>query len=357
LTEKIEGALYAPTAGIVGPWELAIALAENAVENGVELKLNSKVTNIVKHDGFYRIFSDKDYVEAKYVINCAGVYADKINNMVNSEGFEIMPNSGEYQLYDKNVGKLSNSIIFQCPSHKGKGVLALPTVHGNFMIGPTSEYVSDKESKKTTREGMDLLYENIKELFSEFPYDQIITSFMGLRAKVESQDFIIEETNESSRFINVAGIDSPGLTAAPAIAKLVLKILKNSIGELKLKESFASTRREVKHFMELSEKEQSELIEKDKSYGKIICRCENITEGEIIDVIKRKAGATTVDGVKRRARAGSGRCQGGFCSPRVMEILARELNVEMDEILKGNKGSYILMRRKTENDHWSEDNE
>lgn len=357
LTEKIEGALYAPTAGIVGPWELAIALAENAVENGVELKLNSKVTNIVKHDGFYRIFSDKDYVEAKYVINCAGVYADKINNMVNSEGFEIMANSGEYQLYDKNVGKLSNSIIFQCPSHKGKGVLALPTVHGNFMIGPTSEYVSDKESKKTTREGMDLLYENIKELFSEFPYDQIITSFMGLRAKVESQDFIIEETNESSRFINVAGIDSPGLTAAPAIAKLVLKILKNSIGELKLKESFASTRREVKHFMELSEKEQSELIEKDKSYGKIICRCENITEGEIIDVIKRKAGATTVDGVKRRARPGSGRCQGGFCSPRVMEILARELNVEMDEILKGNKESYILMRRKTENDHWSEDNE
>ncbi|MCD5414984.1 MAG: NAD(P)/FAD-dependent oxidoreductase [Clostridiales bacterium] len=355
LTNKVAGALFAPSAGIIGPWELAIALAENAIENGVELKLNYEVKNITKEKDYYKIYCDEDYLEAKYVINCAGIYADKINNMINSPYFEIMPDTGEYQLYDKSVGKLFNSIIFQCPTDKGKGVLALSTVHGNFMIGPTSERVKSKENKGTTRRGKDFLKENIRDLCEEFPYSKIITAFTGLRAKVISEDFIIEETGNSSGFINVAGIDSPGLSASPAIAKMVVNIL-NNIASLEKKEKFNEKRKAITQFITLSDDEKSELIKKDKRYGKIICRCENITEGEIVDSIKRSVGATTVDGVKRRARPGSGRCQGGFCSPRVMEILTRELNVGMYEILKSNKGSYNLIKRKVENENWSGEN-
>ncbi|MGV8145964.1 MAG: NAD(P)/FAD-dependent oxidoreductase [Alkaliphilus sp.] len=355
LTSKVEGALFAPTAGIIGPWELAIALAENAIENDVELKLNYEVTNITKEKDYYKIYCGEDYLETKYVINCAGIYADRINNMVNSPYFEIKPDMGEYQLYDKSVGKLFNSIIFQCPTAKGKGALALSTVHGNFMIGPTSEHAENKEDKGTTRDGKDFLKENIKNLCEGFPYNKIITAFTGLRAKVKKEDFIIEEVGKSSGFINVAGIDSPGLSSSPAITKMVVNIL-NSIANLERKEKFNRKRKAITQFIALSDDEKSELIKKDERYGRIICRCENITEGEIVESIKRHVGATTVDGVKRRARPGSGRCQGGFCSPRVMEILARELNINMDEILKSNSGSYNLIKRKVENENWSGEN-
>lgn len=342
LSEEVVGALYAKTAGIVGPWELAIALAENALENGVELILNSPVKHIDKIRDGYSITAGDRKIESKMIINCAGIHSDDINNMVNSSTFEILPNRGEYNLFDKSVGNIVNTVVFKCPSEAGKGVVIMPTVHGNLLIGPTSEYVDSKTAFDTTFEGLTSINEYTQHTLKQISFQNVITSFTGLRAKTRTQDFIIEESKESLGFFNVAGIDSPGLTAAPAIAEYVLELVKGRIENLVLKENYNPNRRPNIHFMELSDIEKAKLIEKDPRFGRIICRCENITEGEIVDVIKRKAGATTLDSVKRRARPGSGRCQGGFCAPRVMEIIAREMEVDITKVVKDRQDSYIL---------------
>lgn len=342
LNSEILAALYAPTAAIVGPFELAIALAENAVENGVELLLNSPVTQISKNDGLYELCAGDKTIKSRYVINCGGLYADDINNMVNTPSFKIIPNRGQYLLFDKSIGDYVKTVVFQCPTKLGKGVLILPTVHGNLIMGPTSENVHDKAAVETTREGFDFIRAKIDKVTRSFPHQQVITSFSGLRAKVESNDFIIEESNESPGFINVAAIDSPGLTAAPAIGAMVADMIRRLTGELREKPGYVSTRRAPKSFMELDESEKAEIIKKDPRYGRIICRCENITEGEIVDIIKRYPGARSLDGVKRRARAGMGRCQGGFCGPRVMEIIARELSLAITDVVKDSSNSYIL---------------
>lgn len=342
LSEDIVGALHAKTAGIVGPWELAIALAENALENGVELLLNSPVTDVKKVSDGYSITAGNKKIESKFIINCAGLHSDDINNMVNSPSFEILPNRGEYNLFDKSVGNMVNSVVFRCPSEAGKGVLITPTVHGNLLLGPTSEYIDSKTSFDTTLEGLNYINEHAHHTLKQISFQGVITSFTGLRAKTKTQDFIVEESEESVGFFNVAGIDSPGLTAAPAIAEYIVELVKEKIEDIQLNKEFNPYRRPSIHFMELPDDEKAKLIEKDPRFGRIICRCENITEGEIVDVINRKAGATTLDGVKRRARPGSGRCQGGFCAPRVMEILAREQNVDITEVVKDRLDSYIL---------------
>jgi glycerol-3-phosphate dehydrogenase len=342
LNQEVVGALYAKTAGIVGPWELAIAAAENAIENGVELLLNSPVSDIKKNEAGYSITAGDKKIESKIVINCAGIHSDDINNMVNSASFEILPNRGEYNLFDKSVGNLVNTVVFRCPSEAGKGVVVMPTVHGNLLIGPTSEYVDSKNSLATTLGGLSFVNEHTQHTLKQIGFQNIITSFTGLRAKTKTEDFIIEESKESFGFFNVAAIDSPGLTAAPAIAEYVIELVKNRIGNMEVRQDFNPNRRPNVHFMELSDIEKAKLIEKDHRYGRIICRCENITEGEIVDIIKRKAGATTLDGVKRRARPGSGRCQGGFCAPRVMEILAREQGIDITEVVKDGLNSHIL---------------
>lgn len=342
LSDEIVAALYAPTAGIVGPWELAIALAENAADNGVEILLNSPVTSIKKSgEGFELVAGDKK-IFSKYVINCAGLYADKINNLINKPYFEILPTRGEYNLFDKSVGNYLDKIVFQTPTKVGKGVVSLPTVHGNFLIGATSERVEYPHELQTTSGGLKQLREKGLKVVPKFPFNTVIASFSGLRAKVETEDFIIEESKESKGFINVAAIDSPGLTAAPAIALEVMAILKEITGGLEKNTEFNPIRKPIINFMELTNEEKAELIKKDPRYGRVICRCESVTEGEIVDIIKRKAGATNLDAVKRRARAGAGRCQGGFCGPRVMEILARELKTDITNIVKDGLGSYIL---------------
>jgi len=346
LSDEVQGALYAKTGGIVGPWELAIALAENGVENGVDLRLNSPVTAIDQRDQGYRLTAGGEEYTTKLVINCAGVYADQIDQMVNEKSFEIIPNRGEYNLFDKSVGDMVNTVVFGCPSAAGKGTVILPTVHGNLLLGPTAEDAEDKEGTQTTFSGLTAINDHARETLKQIGFQEVITSFSGIRAKVATKDFIIESAEGKPDFINVAGIDSPGLTAAPAIAEYVEELVAEA-GEtagivLREKPDFQPKRKPSIHFMDLSTKEQKALIEKDSTFGRVICRCENITEGEIVDVIKRNAGATTLDGVKRRARPGSGRCQGGFCAPRVMEILARELDVEMNEVLKDGKGSYVL---------------
>lgn len=342
INSSVMGALYAATCGIVSPWELAIALAENAAENGVEVLLNSEVRDIKKLENGYRIYFSNKSILARYVINCAGLYSDHMNNMVASPSFKILPRKGEYNIFDKSVGGLVKTVVFPCPSKLGKGILVSPTIHGNLLIGPNAEDIYDKEDFKTTSDGLLSIREGAEKSVPNLPCHAIITSFSGLRARCDREDFIVEESREAKGFINVAGIESPGLTSAPAIAEYVTGILKNIMGGLEEKGDFIPVRRRVIRFNELSEEEKEELIKKDRRYGRVICRCETVTEGEIVDAIHRKVGATTVDGVKRRVRPGSGRCQGGFCGPRVMEILARELNMDINQVAKDRNRSYIL---------------
>lgn len=345
INNEVVGALHAKSAGIVGPWELAIALSENALENGAELMLECLVTGIDKTKNGFKIETTKGLIETRMVVNCAGVHSDEINNMINEKKIEILPNSGEYNLFDKSMGNLVNSVIFRCPTKAGKGVLVTPTVHGNLLVGPTAQHVDDKDCVETTYDGMMFINDLSKETMKEIGFQNVITSFTGIRAKVAGGDFIIGESDESNGFFNVAGIDSPGLTAAPAIAEYVVGLIIKKLEGIEEKKDFIRNRRPNIHFIELPDHERQALIEKDPAFGRIICRCENITEGEIIDIVRREAGATSLDGVKRRARPGSGRCQGGFCAPRVMEILARELSVDITEVVKDNPKSVILTGR------------
>lgn len=351
LSDDVIGALYAPSAGIVEAWELAIAYAENAIDNGVKLVLNYEVDDIVKKDNIFKIYSNEnELIESKVVINAAGVYADKIYNMVADSEFEIFPRKGEYYLLDKTSNGLVNHVIFQCPTKKGKGVLVTPTVDENVILGPTSEDLDKnmKDNVSTSKNGLDYIRKQATKTTMEIDFSDVITTFAGLRAEPSTGDFIIEESKQVNNFVNVAGIKSPGLSAAPAIAEYVCELTTELINEVSKNKNFNPIRRKRVKFNELSDSEKNELIKSDKAYGNVICRCETITEAEIVDAIHRSAGGTTVNGIKRRCRPGAGRCQGGFCGPRVLEILSRELSIDPEEILLENKNSKILTGRTKE---------
>lgn len=341
ISENIYGALYAPTGGIVGPFEYTIALVENALENGGEVKVNAEVVSITKDDAFTIKLKDNEEIKAKYVINAAGIYADKIHNMICEESFKITPIRGEYYVLDKGEGKNFKNTIFQCPSKVGKGVLVAPTVHGNLIVGPNAQEIDDRDSVKTTSEALDFIRETATRTTNKVNFRNSIRNFSGLRAEADKGDFIIEENDKVKGFIDVSGMKSPGLSAAPAIAVRVVEILRDSGLNLIKNENFNPYRKQIR-FMELSAEEKMESIKNDKNYGKIICRCEEITEGEIIDAINRSFGSVSLDGIKRRCRPGMGRCQGGFCGPRVQEIIARELGVPLESIVQEKDGSYLL---------------
>lgn len=341
INEKVKSALYCPTGGIVGAFELTIALSENAIENGGELRLNSKVVGIEKDENFKIKLENGDVVEAKFIVNAAGVYADKIHNMVCKEEFKITPRKGEYYVLDKNQGDLFEKTIFQCPTKLGKGVLVTPTVHGNLLVGPDAIDTNDKDSVSTEYDGLAKVREVSLKTTNKINFRENIRNFSGLRAIADRPDFIIEEAKDVKGFVDVAGIKSPGLTSAPAIALDVVKILGEAGLKLEEKDDFNGKREQI-YFVELSAEEKANLIKKDSRYGRIICRCENVTEGEIVDSINRTLGARTIDGVKRRCRPGSGRCQGGFCGPRVQEIISRETGMNIEEVLLDKNGSYII---------------
>lgn len=342
ITDDVVAALYAPTGGIVCPFNLNIALAENANVNGVDFKFNTEVQNIKKVDDHFEIETNNGLYEAKYVVNAAGVYADKFHNMVSEKKIHITPRRGDYCLLDKTAGGHVSKTIFALPGKMGKGILVTPTVHGNLLLGPTGIDIEDKEGINTTAEGLNEVLTKAALNVKNIPTRQVITSFAGLRAHEDNHEFIIEEVADCKGFIDCAGIESPGLTSAPAIGEMVANILKDLMG-LEEKEDFVATRKGVLNPEDLTKEERVQLIKENPAYGNIICRCEMITEGEIIDSIKRPLGARSLDAVKRRTRAGMGRCQSGFCSPRTMEILARELNVPMSEITKTGKGSEIIV--------------
>lgn len=344
LSDEVYAALYAPTAGIVCPFLLTIAFAENSFVNGIQYFFYTQVEQIEKKDEVFHVHTNQGNYTAKCIVNAAGVSADTIHNMVSKESMRITPRRGEYCLLDKAVGNYVEHTIFSLPSKYGKGVLVAPTIHGNLLVGPTACDLMDKENTATTREGLEEVISKANMTIKDFPIKQIITSFAGLRAHEEGHEFIIEEIKDCSGFIDVAGIESPGLASAPAIGTMVAELLKVKL-ELKEKETFHATRKGIVYPMELNIMERKELIAKNPSYGTMICRCEHVSEGEILDAINRPLGAHSLDGIKRRVRAGSGRCQGGFCSPKVMELLAKEENKSMYEITKSGGGSKLVYRK------------
>lgn len=342
VSENVYAALYAPTAGIVCPFGLNIALAENASVNGVDFKFDTEVEEIRRIDGGYELTTNQGVYRTKCVVNAAGVYADKIHNMVSEKKIHITARRGDYCLLDKSAGGHVGRVIFALPGKYGKGVLVAPTVHGNLIVGPTAIDVEEKEGTNTTREGLDYLIEKAGMNVRNLPMRQVITSFSGLRAHEDDQEFLIGEVEDAEGFIDCAGIESPGLTSCPAIGEMIADIVSEKLG-LQKKEDFIAERKGILNPAALSKEEWNALIKESPAYGNIICRCEMVTEGEILDAIHRPLGAKSLDGVKRRTRAGMGRCQAGFCSPRTMEILARECNMSMFDITKSGGNSKIVV--------------
>ena len=348
LSDDITCALLAPTGGIVCPFHMTIAFAENAYTNGVEFFLNTEVRQIHKTDYGYQLEVLKketgttELMEAKTIINAAGVYADVFHNMVSNEKLHITARKGEYMLLDKTAGTHVSHTIFQLPSNMGKGVLVTPTVHGNLLVGPTATDIENKEGVNTTAEGLDSLSQKAGLSVKNLPLRQVITSFAGLRAHEDQDDFVIGEVADAEGFFDAAGIESPGLSSAPAIGVMVAEMVA---AKLNLNENpdFIGIRNGILNPNTLSMEERNKLIKEKPAYGNIICRCEMITEGEIIDAIKRPLGARSLDAVKRRTRAGMGRCQSGFCSPRTMEILEREVPISMFDITKNGGSSKFVV--------------
>ena len=346
--EGVTAALHAPTGAIVCPYELAIAAMGSAMDNGAVLHLCFEVRKIEDKDGGYSLTAaDGREIFARYVINCAGAYSDVVAGMVGDESFTVRPRRGEYMLLDRECGGIVNSTIFRCPSKMGKGVLVTPTVDGNLLLGPTAEDIDDKEDTSTTEGGLMRVRTLAAEQVRGINFGKVITSFTGLRATGSTGDFIINTPKLG--FINCAGIESPGLTASPAIAEYVVEILCEGGMELVPREDFVGRRRPMHFFHELTSEEKCALIAKEPEWGHIICRCEGITEGEILNAIRTAPGATTVDGVKRRTRATMGRCQGGFCSTYILDLLAKELRLDLTSLTKSGGGSYIAVSRTKEN--------
>ena len=338
ISDEAVCALYAPTAAIVNPWEYGLAMAETAVRNGTEIMLEAEVTGIDKKENSWNIHTAKGDIEAEYVINAAGVNSDDIHNMVAEETFRILPSAGEYYLLDKSEGTRVSHIVFQCPNKEGKGTLVAPTVHGNLIVGPNS-VSGDKEDISTKTASLDFIRETALKSVPSIAFRENIRNFTGIRANSTINDFIIEFAAE--HFLDLAGIKSPGLSAAPAIAKMAEEMLIENGLEAVEKENFIDKRTHIV-FKHLSAPVKNHVIYQNPAYGRVICRCETITEGEIIAALNSPIPPVSLDGIKRRAGSGMGRCQGGFCGPKILEIMAKFKNTDYENILQDNTGSYIL---------------
>ena len=347
LSKNVICALYAPTGSIVCPYELTIAAVGNAMDNGADLKLDFEVKEIRDCGEYYEVSSEAETVKTTYIINAAGVYSDAIAGMVGDTSFRVHPRRGEYILLDKECGKMVSCTVFRTPSKMGKGILVTPTVDGNLLVGPTSVDIEDKEDKSTTAEGFARIMREALENVDGMMFGKSITSFCGLRAVGSTGDFVINMPK--ARFVNVAGIESPGLSSAPAIGEYVVELLQNAGARLEPNNSYQPTRPAAHAFREASIEEKNAIIRRDPAYGRVICRCETVTEGEILAAIRQNPKPRDLDGVKRRTRAQMGRCQGGFCSPYIVELLAREMQVPYESITKfGGKSLINVSKTKEE---------
>lgn len=345
LSKEVVAALLVPTGGIVCPFNLTIALAENAADNGVEFQFLTELMEIRRDRSDYilLVHKGKDIFEirTRYVVNATGIYADKFHNMVSKHKLHITARKGEYVLMDKEAGTLISHTIFQLPNEFGKGVLVTPTVHGNLLVGPNAVDIPDKEDTETTLSGGSDIKKRALQSVPKIPYRQMITGFAGLRAHEAGDDFILGEPKDAEGFFDAAGIESPGLSSAPAIGEYLAAQIRKK-GSFKPKEHFILERKGFIEVSKLTIEERNVLIQKNPKYGTIVCRCEQISEGEILDAIHRTLGATSLDGIKRRVRQGMGRCQAGFCTPRTMEILSRELEIPMEKVCKNQPGSEMI---------------
>ena len=346
LTQAVAGALLASSGGIVCPFELTAALAENARANGAEVRCLEPVEALERRGEGWTVTTGRGALTSRWVVNAAGLAAGRIHGMACPDHLEIIPRRGEYLLLDKSAGSHVTRTIFQLPGRYGKGVLVTPTVHGNLLAGPTAEDIADGADTATTAAGLALVRERAALGVADIPFGAVITSFAGNRAHSSRGDFLLSET--APGFFDAAGIESPGLSAAPAIGRYVAERIASALGAA-LRPDFDPIRRAIPRPAQMPDRERAALIREDPRYGDIVCRCEQVSEGEILEAIRR--GARSLDGVKRRVRAGMGRCQGGFCTPRVLEILARELGISPDEVCKNRPGSRLLTGTMGEADH------
>jgi len=345
LSEKITKVLHIPSAGIICPYELTIAAVGNAMDNGVTLLRNFRAVGIAREENITVTAADGRAVEGRYLLNCAGGYSDRIAAMAGDEYFTILPRAGEYILLDKAEGGRVHNTIFQLPSEEGKGILVSPTVDGNLLTGPTAARVETPESRETTPAGLAQVQRLAAKSVPSVNFRQVITSFTGVRASVASGDFIIEPSRKLPGMIHVAAIDSPGLTCCVSIARYVTQLLAEAGLVLTEKTDWNGCRENPHAFREMSDEEKDAYIRENPDYGKIVCRCETVSEGEIRAAIRRNPAAQDLDGVKRRTRSGMGRCQGGFCGPYVMRLLSEELGIPMEQVTKNGSGSNLLTER------------
>ncbi len=342
LSPETRGALYCGTAGVVCPFSMTFAFMENAVTNGVELVTQAHVTAIEKSGEAFTVTTPKGTFSAHYVINAAGVYADAVAALAGEDDYRILPRKGEYRLMDNTCKDLVRHVIFQAPTKMGKGILVAPTYDGNIIVGPTAENIEDPEDTATSLAGINKIDTFAKKSVPSLDFKKTIRTFTGVRARPTTGDFMIYASKKTKGFIHAGGIESPGLSSAPAIAEYVADLLVQEGVALEKKADYIAERETIPEFSHLSHEEQAALIKENPLYGQIICRCETVTEAEIVAAIHRPAGARSVDGVKRRVRPGAGRCQGGFCMPRVLEILSRELHTPVQTILKSNTDTEIV---------------
>jgi glycerol-3-phosphate dehydrogenase len=348
LSDMVTKVIELPTTGVINPWEVAIALMEEAVMNGADLQLECEVQGIVKKENnketYFEIKTSKGIFEAKIIINAAGVYADKIYSMVSDKQtrVSIKARKGEYYVLDRLKDPLVKRVIYPVPSEKGKGVLVVPTVHGNCLLGPNSDFIEDKEGNNSTKTALDYVREELKKTIKNVPMDKVIRVFAGLRPTGDTHDFVIEEAADIKNFINVACIESPGLVSAPAVSEYVMETILKTKKEWKQKAEI-KRRKPYINLKHMTVEEREKLVAKDPSFAKIVCRCEQISEGEILDAIRRPVGGVTVKGVKKRCRPGMGRCQGGFCQPLIVDILAKELGISPLDVRLDSKKSTMLV--------------
>lgn len=346
LSDAVTKVLHVTNAGIISPYELTIAAIGNAMDNGVELKRNFAVSEIARKDsGFLVAAANGETVKAKYLVNCAGGRSDEIAEIAGDDFFTLIPRAGEYMLLDKAEGNRVSHTLFQCPTEDGKGILVSPTVHGNLLVGPTATHVETSDSKDTTPDGLAQVERLAAKSVPSVNFRQVITSFTGVRASEKSGDFIIEASKKVPGMIHAAAIDSPGLTCCVSIAKYLTKLLQEQGLSLREKENWNGTREDPCAFRNMTDEEKDAYIKANPAYGKIVCRCETVSEGEILQAIRTNPGARDIDGIKRRTRSGMGRCQGGFCGPYVMELLSTELGIPMEAVTKNGGDSRMVLGR------------
>jgi glycerol-3-phosphate dehydrogenase len=336
----VKGALYAPTCGVIDPFELCVHLMENAMDNGAKLFLNEEVVEIRSFGELYEVRTKKNTYYAKYIINASGVQADFISQTVAPKTFSIAPRKGEYYVLDYTQTPLVNHVVFPLPSVLGKGILVTPTYGGNYLVGPSSAFIDDKTDLSTDVMTLNEVKKSASQLIKNIPFNKVIRAFAGLRASPSTHDFIIEEA--APNFINVAGIESPGLASSPAIAKKVVEEFIAKKIKLIPNPNFVATVRPYHRFKQTSESDWQQLIAKDKRYARMVCRCETVSEGEIRDLLNRNCPPHSIKGVKKRVRAGFGRCQGGFCAPNVLAILADHYHIKVTEVPYDELGTNIL---------------